>query len=298
MTAITDADFTYVRELIHTSAAIVLEPGKGYLIESRIGPIARSEGLTIPQLIARLRVQQYGPLHHQIVQAMTTNETSWFRDVHPYEALRTTVLPQIIERRRSEQSLTIWSAACSTGQEPYSIAMVLRDEFPELANWRIIILASDLAEDAVARGREGSYSQLEVNRGLPARQLVTHFEREGTHWKVSPKLRSMVRFGVVNLIGPWPEIPTVDIVLLRNVMIYFDLDTKRRLLERVRGTLRPDGYLFLGNAETTLNIDDRYIRVEPSRAGCYQLRSFVERDGVHLHPPAASRSLSPEGNLT
>ncbi|MGY6499433.1 MAG: CheR family methyltransferase [Acidimicrobiales bacterium] len=298
MSVINDADFGYVRELIHTSAAIVLEPGKEYLIESRIGPIARSEGLTITQLIARLRVQPYGPLHHQIVQAMTTNETSWFRDVHPYDALRTTVIPQLIERRRAEQSLTIWSAACSTGQEPYSIAMVLLDDFPELANWRITILASDLAEDAVGRGREGSYSQLEVNRGLPARQLVTHFSREGTHWRVNSRLRSMVRFGVVNLIGPWPDIPTADIVLLRNVMIYFDLDTKRQLLERVRATLRPDGYLFLGNAETTLNIDDRYIRIEPSRAGCYQLRSFVERQTVQLQQPAASRSLFPEGNLT
>jgi chemotaxis protein methyltransferase CheR len=280
MTALTESDLAYVRDLIHTSAALVLEPGKAYLVESRLGPIARGEQVTIPGLVQRLRREPYGALHHQVVEAMTTNETSWFRDLHPFEALRTTVVPELIERRRSERTLTIWSAACSTGQEPYSVAMVLLDEFPELATWKVTILASDFSDEAVARGREGRYTQLEVNRGLPAPHLVRHFDRDDAHFVVRDRVRSLVRFGVVNLIGPWAQVPRLDVVLLRNVMIYFDLATKRTILDRLHQQLRPDGYLFLGNAESTLNIDDRYVRVEPSRAGCYQLRTHLDRVAV------------------
>jgi chemotaxis protein methyltransferase CheR len=271
--AITDAEFDYVRGLVHAAAAIVIDPTKRYLIESRLGPVARAEGLTLGQLIAAAQRDPLGRHHNDIVEAMTTNETSWYRDDHPFEALRTTIVPALIERRRAERSLTIWSAACSTGQEPYSIAMVLRDEFPELASWKVRIIATDLSRGAIARAQAGRYSQLEVNRGLPARQLATHFERDGANWLVSPSVRSMVQFGVTNLIGPWPQLPALDVVMLRNVMIYFDVDTKRRVLDRLSDAMRPDGYLFLGNAETTLNLDDRYARVEPSRAGCYQLRT-------------------------
>jgi chemotaxis protein methyltransferase CheR len=297
VTVLNDTELNWVRDLIHASAALVLEPGKGYLVESRLGPIARAEGVSISALIARLRTEEYGPLHHRVVQAMTTNETSWFRDVHPFDALRSTVIPELIERRRLERSLTIWSAACSTGQEPFSVAMVLLDSFPELAGWRIDIVASDLAEDAVARARTGRYSQLEVNRGLAAQQLATHFQRDGVAWQLKDRVRSMVRFGVVNLIGPWPHLPPVDIVMLRNVMIYFDLDTKRQLLDRVETILRPDGYLFLGNAESTANVDDRFVRVAPLRAGCHQLRPFVESTTRSPHHLAAVGRL-PEGSLT
>jgi chemotaxis protein methyltransferase CheR len=167
VTTLTEAEVSWVRTLIHRSAALVLEPGKAYLVESRLGPIARAEGTTISGLIAALQAREHGPLHDRVVQAMTTNETSWFRDAHPFEALRTEVVPALIERRRAERSITIWSAACSTGQEPYSLAMVLLDEFPELASWRVEILASDLSEQAVDRARTGVYSQLEVSRGCP-----------------------------------------------------------------------------------------------------------------------------------
>lgn len=277
MTTLSEHELAYVRELIHTSAALVLESGKGYLVESRLGPIAREQGLTVSALIQRLRYEPYGATHHRVVEAMTTNETSWFRDVHPFEALRSDVIPDLIERRRAERTLTIWSAACSTGQEPYSVAMVLLDEFPELANWNVTIWASDFSEEAVAKARAGRYSQLEVNRGLPAQQLVRHFDREDAHFVVSPRIRSMVRFGVINLIGPWTQVPRLDVVMLRNVMIYFDTETKRTILDRVHQQLRPDGYLFLGNAESTIHLDDRFVRVEPSRAGCHRLRSHVER---------------------
>lgn len=277
MTSLAEHELAYVRELIHTSAALVLEPGKGYLVESRLGPIARAEGLTLPALIQRLRYQPYGAVHHRVVEAMTTNETSWFRDLHPFEALRTTVIPDLIERRRSERTLAIWSAACSTGQEPYSVAMVLLDEFPELASWNVTIWASDFSEEAVAKGRAGRYSQLEVNRGLPAQQLVRHFDREDANFVVRDRVRSLVRFGVINLIGPWTTLPRLDVVMLRNVMIYFDTETKRDILNRMHQQMRPDGYLFLGNAESTIHLDERFVRVEPNRAGCHRLRSHLSR---------------------
>lgn len=268
------AEFDYVRALVHESAALVVDAGKDYLIESRLGPVARDAGYTsIADMVARIRHLPYGRIHHEIVQAMTTNETSWFRDRHPFDALASTILPDLVARRRVERRLTIWSAACSTGQEPYSIAMVLRDRFPELASWDITIFASDLAEGPVGAGRSGRYSQLEVNRGLPAELLVRHFRRDGAQWAVSDDLRRMVRFGVVNLIGPWPDMPAPDVVVLRNVMIYFDQATKQRLLGRIRDRMRPDGYLMLGNAETTLNVDDGFVRIDPTRAGAYQLRS-------------------------
>lgn len=295
---LTDEEIGWVGDLIHRSAALVLEPGKGYLVESRLGPIARAEGLSVSELIAKLRVADAGPLHQRVVQAMTTNETSWFRDLHPFEALRTTVIPDLIERRRAERSLTIWSAACSTGQEPYSVAMVLLDSFPELASWRVRILATDLSEAAVERGRIGAYSELESNRGLSEAQRAAHFERDGLAWRAGQRLRSLVEFKVMNLIQPWPQLPAMDVVLLRNVMIYFDLETKRRLLERVGRVLRPDGYLFLGNAESTMNVDDRYVRVPPERAGCHQLRTFAESAPSSQHLHAAGWSRSPEGSLT
>lgn len=295
MTSVSEHDLAWVRDLIHSTAALVLEPGKGYLVESRLAPIARAEGCSISELIARLRLLPHGPLHDRVVQAMTTNETSWFRDRHPFDALRSTVIPALMERRRAERSLTIWSAACSTGQEPYSIAMVLLDTFPELASWRVTILASDLSEAAVARARTARYTQLEVNRGMPIDMRDRHFVADGTDWRVDDRIRSLVRFGVVNLIGPWPQVPATDIVMLRNVMIYFDLDTKRRLLDRMHQTLRPDGYLFLGNAESTLNIDDRYVRVAPERAGCYQLRSHLAGGTSRIDRLVADRSRTPEG---
>lgn len=274
MSSVTAAEVEYVRQLVHRRAGLVVEPGKDYLVESRLAPIARSEGLAdVAALIARVRFAPDGPLHERIIDAMTTNETSWFRDSHPFEALRSTLLPELVERRRAQRRLTIWSAACSTGQEPYSLAMLVLDSFPELDSWRIEILASDISHDAVTRARTGRYSQLEVQRGLQPATLTEHFTRDGSDWIVSDRVRSMVRFGTVNLVGSWDQVPPADIVMLRNVMIYFDHETKRQILGRVHQQLRPDGYLFLGNAETTLNVDDGFVRVDPPRAGCYQRRA-------------------------
>lgn len=291
MTLVASDDMAYVRTLVHDAAGLVVEPGKDYLVRSRLAPIAADEGFSdIAALLASLRRQPYGALHHRVVQAMTTNETSWFRDGHPFQALRERILPELIERRRAERRLTIWSAACSTGQEPYSIAMLLLDSFPELAGWRIDLLASDLAEDAVAKARAGRYTELEARRGLPTDRLAAHFRRDGADWVVSDRLRRMVRFGVVNLVGDLGEVPVADLVLLRNVMIYFDHATKREVLAKVRDRLRPDGFLMLGNAETTLNVDDDFVRVDVPRSGCYRLATATRRPAPRPFDPQGPTS--------
>jgi chemotaxis protein methyltransferase CheR len=204
---------------------------------------------------------------------MTTNETSFFRDVHPFEALRRTLLPELIDRRRAARRLTIWSAACSTGQEPYSVAMLLREHFPETAQWSVRIFATDLAQEVLERARAGVFTQLEVNRGLPAPLLVRYFRQDGTDWQITPEIRDMVQFEEMNLIEPWPALPDFDVVLLRNVLIYFDGESKQRVLRNLRQVLRPDGVLLMGGAETTLNLDDAYERLPIDRAGCFRLRA-------------------------
>ncbi len=202
---------------------------------------------------------------------MVTTESSFFRDHHPFEALRNVVLPDLINRRRPERSLNIWCAASSHGQEPYSIAILLRDHFPELAGWKVTLLASDLSREVLARAREGRYNQIEVNRGLPAALLLKHFEQHGTDWQLKLPVRHMVEFQEINLARPWPALPRMDLVLIRNVMIYFDVETKKDILARLASLLRPDGYLVLGGAETTINLNGSYRRVEPLKAGLYQI---------------------------
>jgi chemotaxis protein methyltransferase CheR len=271
-TNLTEDDLDYVRTLVRERAAIVLDADKQYLIESRLDPLARKAGYeSLTEMIRDLRSKPYGRLHHQAVEAMTTNETSWFRDRSPYEAMRQHILPDLLQKRAASRTLTIWSAASSTGQEPYSTAIMIHDHFPQLHSWNLRILASDFSEEVLNKAREARYTQLEINRGLPAALLVKHFEHKGTHWQVKDHIRNMVKFGVVNLAQQWPPMPPVDIVLLRNVMIYFDIETKRSILAGVRRILRPGGYLLLGNAETTLNIDERFRRVEFGKASCYQV---------------------------
>jgi chemotaxis protein methyltransferase CheR len=268
----TDQEFDLVRKLLHEQSAIVLDAGKQYLVESRLGPLLQERNLkSIGDLIARLRSEPGNGLRREIVEAMVTTESSFFRDHHPFEALRKVVIPDLIARRREERRLTIWCAASSTGQEPFSVALLLREHFPELSGWKVTLLATDLSREVLARAREGRYSQIEVNRGLPAALLVKHFEQQGTHWQLKPALRSLVDFQEINLAQPWPVLPRMDLVLLRNVMIYFDVETKKSILGRLARLLKPDGYLMLGGAETTLNLDDSYRRVEPLKAGLYQL---------------------------
>lgn len=270
-TTISDADFALVAKFVREQAAIVLEPGKGYLVETRLAPVARKAGLkSVAELVAKLRQSADAGLRAQIVDAMTTNETSFFRDVHPFDALRTSILPDLIRRREVEKKLHVWCAAASSGQEPYSLAMLLREHFPQLRDWSVVFIASDLSTEMLRKCQEGRYNQIEVNRGLPAPMLVKWFQRSGADWQVKDELRRMIEFRQLNLAKPWPAMPSFDLIMVRNVMIYFDGPTKKDILVRARRALRPDGWLFLGAAETTLNLDDGMERVTVGKSWAYR----------------------------
>jgi chemotaxis protein methyltransferase CheR len=269
-------DFQYVSQLVRQRSAIVLEPEKAYLLEARLSPLAKAEGhASLEAMIAYLRSQPNNGLHRRVVEAMTTNETSFYRDLHPFDALRTHVIPDVLKRRAGQRELTIWCAASSSGQEPYTIAMTLREHFPELSTWTVRILGTDISSEMVRRSKEGKYGQLEVNRGLPAALLLKHFEKRGMDWQVKPELQRWCEFRELNLIEPWGPLPRMDIVFLRNVLIYFDVQTKRTILDNVQKVLQPWGYLFLGGAETVINLGDGFERVPVERSGAYRLKGAV-----------------------
>jgi chemotaxis protein methyltransferase CheR len=270
--AISESDFLYIRNLIHDSAAIVLEDGKAYLIESRLQPVARRHGFdSIPEMIAAMRAQPMNTLHRSVVEAMTIHETYFFRDVYPFELLKRNILPELINRRAAERRLNLWCGAASSGQEPYSVLMILREYFPRLSSWNINFIATDISKQMLERCREGRYSQAEVRRGLAAPLLVKYFRKIGTHWQIREELRRMIDFRELNLAQPWPALPPPDIVFLRNVLIYFNTETKRAVLRNIRKILKPDGYLFLGSAETTLGLDESFKRVAVEKSSYYQV---------------------------
>ena len=269
----TAAEFDYIRRLVLEQSAIVLEEDKEYLAESRLTPLARREGFnSITSLVGKLAANKVDGLHRKVVEAMTTNETSFFRDFHPFETLRKAVLPELMLKRASSRELNIWSAACSSGQEPYSLALLLQEYFPGLSLWNVRIRATELSAAMLARARGGRYSQLEVNRGLPAALLVKYFRQEGSDWQIKEELRGRIDFQIMNLAEQWPFLPPMDLILMRNVLIYFGVDTKKQILRKVRSMLRPDGLLFLGGAETTFNLDDAFERVQFERTICYRVR--------------------------
>ena len=265
-------DYAYIRGLVRERAAIVLEDGKEYLVEARLTPVARREGFgSLEEYLQRLRSQPSGPLHRKAVEAMTINETSFFRDWRPFEVLRKNVLPEVVAKNTALKSLHIWSAASSSGQEAYSLAILLKEHFPQvLSGWNVKVHGSDVSTEMVERSRTGKYLQLEVNRGMPAPLLVKHFLRTGLDWHVKDDIKKLVEFQQGNLAGEWPSLPKMDIILLRNVMIYFDTDTKKRILQRMRGLLKPGGLLFLGAAETTLNLDGAYERLTAEGTSFYR----------------------------
>lgn len=267
-------DFDYLRRIVREKTAIVLEAEKVYLAEAKLGPIVRRSGSpSLTDLLRDLRNRPWGATHQQVVEAMTNNETSFFRDLYPYEALKNRMLPELLAKRAHVRELNIWSAASSSGQEAASIAMVIRENFRALDSWKIRILGTDIAAEMVNRCKEGLFAQHEVNRGLPAQYLVKYFDRVGLHWRLKPILSEMMEFRQMNLSALWPNLPTMDIVFLRNVLIYFDVDTKRTILTRMKSLLRPDSYLLLGGAETTLNIVDDYERVDFSKFDAYRLKN-------------------------
>lgn len=242
-------DYEFLKELMRDHIAHRLDDGKDYLIESRLGPVARDLGLTgVGELLREVR-RGTAQLRSTVVEAMTINETSFFRDPQVYAALRDVVIPELL--RDGPRRLIFWSAAAASGQEAYSLAMLMRDDFPNVLP--PTILATDVSAGALRRARDGRYTQLEVNRGLPARALTRHFTHEGRDWRISPELREMVEFRQLNLAGPWPNIPPADLILMRNVLIYLHDDARVRVLHRAAEMLRPGGYLLLGSAENTMN---------------------------------------------
>jgi chemotaxis protein methyltransferase CheR len=268
----TSTSFEHICQLVHRRAGIFLEPGKEYLVDARVLPIAKDEGCaSIDELVRRLELANgVGALSDRVVEALTTNETSFFRDVHPFQSLKTHVLPDLIKARATTtRTLRIWCAAASTGQEPYSIAMVIREHFPEVvasSSWNVRIIATDINRTVLARAREGVYRQLEVNRGLPALMLVKHFEKMGLDWRLKDAVRRMVSFEELNLLERFPSsLHDQDIIFMRNVLIYFDVPTKKEILGRVRASMTKDGVLFLGGAETTNNIDDNLVQARADK---------------------------------
>ncbi len=263
----------FVRQLVRQRSGVSLEKDKGYLIESRLLPLARQEGAaSLEQLVMRMRQDGTEDLRRRAAEAVVNMETTFFRDFHVFEAFRTAVLPECLKRRSAERRLQIWSAACSTGQEPYSLAMILHQNPLPLAGWNVRLLASDFSLSALQYARAGRYTQAEINRGLPAEVLVNCFEQEDSGWVLREEIRRRVEFQQINLIGPWPLQGPMDAIFLRNVLIYFDLESRREVLRRLCPLLRPDGCLFLGGTETIVHVNDLFETVQLGRAVAYRAK--------------------------
>ncbi len=265
------AEFDFVRRMVAERAGIVLSSTQGYLVESKLNAVVQTTGLhSIEELMTDLRRGASSRLRERVAEAMTINETSFFRDIHPFDALRSAIIPAIAAARKSERKLSIWCAASSSGQEPYTMAIILAEHFPELADWNVKILATDLSDEMLARSREGIYTQFEVNRGLPVRLLVKYFDRKGTDWQVREPLRKMIEFRKLNLTMPWPALPIFDFVSIRNVLIYFDNASKRSIFEHIRTHIRSDGYMLLGGSETLLGLNVPFGRHEVDKSVFYR----------------------------
>lgn len=296
-------DFEIISSMVRERSAIVLETGKEYLVESRLVPIAQAHGIRdLHQLAAAMKSSPNSPLVTDVIDAMTTNETSFFRDIRPFEALRTVVIPKLVQARAAQRSLTIWCAACSTGQEPYSVAMTLAEHFPELSSWQVRIIGTDLSGTVVDTAARGVYTQLQVNRGVPAPLLVKYFDRKGMEWHIKQEIKRRVEFRTANLVATWPTMPTVDLVLLRNVLIYFDNTVREQILRRAHGVLASDGYLMLGSTESTIGLKVPYVREETGSVSCLRPQGGAgapapQLIGARTAAPAAPASAAPSPSM-
>jgi chemotaxis protein methyltransferase CheR len=257
--ACSDTDYAYLREIVLSESANLIDPSRNALFDTRLTPLARLSGASnLKDFVEILRGELPVHLHRAVAEAMTINETSFFRDVRPFEALHTTILPRLIRAREAKKKLFVWSAASSTGQEAYSIAMLLRDRFPELADWDVKIIGTDISRQVVDYAKQGRYRRLEVNRGLPARMLLRYFTRDGEEWVVNPEIRAMCDFRYANLCTPLPPLPVFDLVLLRNVLLYFPQHDRNVVLSQTHRHISPDGYLLLGNSEQAEDSSDLF----------------------------------------
>jgi len=274
---VTPQDFDYLRKLLRERSGLMLAAEKQYLAESRLVPVARRHGMnSLGELIEQLRSKGPVALTTEVVEAMTTNETFFFRDKLPFDHFRDTMMPALLAARAREKRIRIWCTAASTGQEPYSLAMILRGLGAAIAGYRIEIVATDLSSEVLEKAKLGIYSQFEVQRGLPAQLLVKFFDQRGETWQLAPELRSMVQFRPLNLLNDFASLGTFDIVFCRNVLIYFDQDTKIAVLNRIARQMPEDGYLVLGAAETVIGLTDALKPVADKR-GLYVRKGVTQR---------------------
>lgn len=268
-TPLSAAASQYLRSLILKSSAIVLDEQKDYLLQSRLGPLIEREGIgSWDELVKRLGGSSSPGLKQRVIEAVTTHETSFFRDCHPFEAMQIHLLPRLSSESQ-KRPICIWSAAASSGQEVYSLAFLAAQQ-PGLNLARTRFLATDISVEILNRARDGKYTQLEVNRGLPARMLVRFFDKVGLEYRVKDEIRRQIDFRFLNLIEAWPAMPEVDVVFLRNVLIYFDVATKKAIIERIARVVRPGGYLFLGGVESAINLSTRFTETKLGKTTCFQ----------------------------
>src|SRR6202040_33523 len=262
-------DYEFLRKLLKERSGLDLSSDKQYLVESRLIPLARRIGLAgIAELVAKMKGGS-DALTTEVAEAMTTNETFFFRDKLPFDHLRETVLPELLQARANRRSLRIWCAASSSGQEPYSIAMCLKEFASVLAGWRIEILATDLSQGVLEKSKTGIFSQFEVQRGLPIQMLVKHFTQIGDMWQLNPDIRAMVQHRQLNLLHDFGHLGTFDVIFCRNVLIYFDQDTKTGIFERLAKVVEPDGFMVLGAADAGVGFSDSF-KPYPDRRGLYR----------------------------
>lgn len=265
-------DFRFIRELVCQYSGVILHEDKGYLAEARLASLAPSLGFpTLESFVQALRHTPFNDEHIQAVEAVTTHETSFFRDRAMFEGLRRVVIPQLVRHQGREKVVRIWCGACSTGQEAYSIALLFNWYFPELGDWDIRILATDMSPAMIGRAALGEFSRMEVERGLPQAMRTKYFRQLGTHWKIKEEVRDMVDFRVMNLVSAWLPFQSMDLVLLRNILMYFDERTKLEVLRKVQNILRPEGFLVLGGTEVIMDCQPVFRRIAMTKASCYQL---------------------------
>lgn len=262
--------FEFIRAMLLDRSGLVVTLDKMYLLETRLFPVARRHGCkTLEELVDLYRNHRDESVAVDITEAMNTHESQFFRDTMPFDLFRTQIVPQLLERRADKKTFRVWCAACSSGQEPYSLAMVLDEMSARLQGWRTEIIATDISHSVLGRAAEGVYSQFDVQRGLPVQCLVKHFTQEGESWRLSTRIRDMVQFQHFNLLDDAKQLGAFDVVFCRNVLIYFDVPTKSRVMDNIAGVLADDGVLILGSAESTIGITETFWPVEAGR-GVYK----------------------------
>jgi chemotaxis protein methyltransferase CheR len=267
---VTPTEYDYLRKFLRDHSGLDLSADKQYLIESRLLPLARKAGISgIGELVQKLQGAGSGALVTSVVEAMTTNETFFFRDKVPFDHFRDTIMPEIIKARAGRRSVRIWCAAGSTGQEPYSLAMSLKEMGAALTGWRVEIIATDLSQEVLEKAKAGIYSQFEVQRGLPIQMLMKYFKQIGETWQINPELRAMIQHRQLNLLHDFAQLGTFDVIFCRNVLIYFDQDTKINIFNRLARQIEGDGFLVLGAAETVVGLTDTF-RPIPEKRGLYK----------------------------